>query len=98
LDSAVNLVFENRVERDDDERVIEFNAARSTLLGFITAKIATVSGASKEAWKRFHSIITNSESESAREKFRAVGDYIGLKWEDFWDDIYRFWAKWRPRF
>jgi hypothetical protein len=97
LDSAVNLVFEHKLERHDSEPIAEFNGARSALLSFIAEKIATVGHAGKEAWKRFHAIVTNSESYSAREKFRAVGDYLGLKWEGDWREIYEFWAKWRPQ-
>jgi hypothetical protein len=97
LDSAVNLLFEERIERRRTEAIAEFNDARSKLLGFIAEKIATVGRAGKEAWKRFHAIVTNSEFYTARERFRAVGEYLGLRWEGDWQEIYRFWARWRPR-
>src|SRR5882724_513041 len=97
LDSAVNLVFEHKIERHDSEPIAEFKSARSSLLSFIAQKIETVGRGEKEAWKRLHAIVTNSESYSAREKFRAVGDYLGLEWEGDWREIYDFWAKWRPR-
>src|SRR5205823_1898722 len=54
LDSAVNLVFEEKVERREAEAMTEFNDARSTLLGFIAEKVTTVGRAGKEVWKRFH--------------------------------------------
>ena len=30
-----------------------------------------------------------------REKFQAVVDELGLKWSTDWEDLYKFWDKWR---
>jgi hypothetical protein len=97
LDSAVNLVFDAEIETREAKAMAGFNDARSTLLDFIAERIATIGDAENEPWKRFHSILSNSEFVAAREKFRAVGEFLGLKWEGDWQEVYRFWAKWRPR-
>jgi hypothetical protein len=49
------------------------------------------------AWGRFEAIIKNAESYAAGKKFRLVGEYLGLKWEGDWQEVYKFWARWRPR-
>ncbi len=97
LDSAVNLVFEQKVEHQQSEAVKAFDDARSKLLAFIAENIEKVGHPAKEAWRRFQTIATNSEFYAAREKFRSVGEHLGFKWEGDWQGIFRFWAKWRPR-
>jgi hypothetical protein len=79
LDSAVNLVFEQKVEKQLTERLEAFNFARSKLLHVIAEHIATAAHAAKEAWSRFESIVRNSDFYAAREKFRAVGEHLGLR-------------------
>ncbi len=97
LDSAVNLVFEEKIERRQTEGVSAFNDARSKLLAFIAENSAKIGPVSEEAWRRFQAIITNSELYAAREKFRSVGEHLGFKWEGDWQEIFKFWAKWRSR-
>ncbi len=97
LDSAVNLVFEQKVEHQQTEAVKAFDDARSKLLAFIAENIENVGRAAEKAWRRFQTIATNSEFYAAREKFRSVGEHLGFKWEGDWQEIFRFWGKWRPR-
>ena len=97
LDSAVNLVFEEKIEQQQNEAVSAFKDVRSKLLTFIAGNATNVGRAAEEAWRRFQAIVTNSEFHAAREKFRLVGEHFGLKWEGDWQEIFKFWAKWRPR-
>jgi hypothetical protein len=97
LDSAVNLVFEQRIEPQLTRIIGTFESVRSELLSFISEKTANVADATEEPWQRFYAIIKSSEFYAAKEKFRRVGDHLGLNWEDDWHEIFRFWAKWRPR-
>jgi hypothetical protein len=96
LDSALNLVLKEHVEIGGAERAAKFNDARSALLDFVSLKI-TPTTSEDDPWMRFGSIISNSEFAAAREKFRAVGECLGLQWDGGWGEIYKFWAKWRPR-
>jgi hypothetical protein len=97
LDSAVNLVFEQKIEKQLTDRLEAFNFARSKLLHVIAEQLATAAHAAKEAWSRFQTIVCNSDFYAAREKFHAVGEYLGLRWEGDWEDIFRFWSRWRPK-
>jgi hypothetical protein len=97
LDSAVNLVFEEKIEREQTEGVSAFNDARSKLLAFIAENSAKTGRVSEAAWRRFQAIVTNSEFYAAREKFRSVGEHLGFKWEGDWQEVFKFWAKWRSR-
>ena len=97
LDSAVNLVFEHRIEGKSHKVETTFNEVRTRILALIVKNAANARDTAEEAWRRFQAIVTNSEFHSAREKFRAVAEHIGFKWDGDWEEIYRFWAKWRPR-
>jgi hypothetical protein len=97
LDSAVNLVFEQKIQRGDTETIGAFDQVRSTLLAFIQEQSTEPNNLKNPAWGRFEAIIKNAEFYAAREKFRLVGEYLGLKWEGDWQEIFRFWARWRPR-
>src|SRR5205814_4207073 len=96
VDSAVNLVFEQRLQRRETEASVAFEQIRSTLLTFIQQSTDSNSP-ENPAWHRFKAIIKSAEFYVAREKFRLVGECLGLKWEGDWQDVFKFWAKWRPR-
>ena len=97
LDSTVNLVFEEEIQRRETEALTAFNQARSELLAFITEQSRGANSPKGQAWNRFEAIIKKAEFCAAREKFRLVGEYLGLKWEGDWQEIFRFWARWRPK-
>lgn len=97
LDSAVNLVFEEKIQRRQTEALNTFSQARSELLAFIKNQSKGANSPKNQTWDRFEAIIKNAEFYAAREKFRLVGEYLELKWEDDWQEIFRFWSKWRPK-
>ncbi len=96
LDSAVNLVFEH-CKRNKGPEAESFGSVRSDILTFIETGIGSAAKATLAAWHRFKSIVMNSDYFSAREKFRVVGEDLGLNWEGDWEEVFRFWAKWRPK-
>ena len=97
LDSAVNLVFEQKIRRRETEMTDAFDRARSTLLAFLHGQSMEANSLKDPAWGRFKAIIKNAEVYAAREKFRLVGQYLGLQWEGDWQEVFRFWQRWRPR-
>jgi hypothetical protein len=97
LDSAVNLVFEEKIQRRETETIGAFNQVRSKLLAWIHEQSMGPNSPKNPAWDRFETMIKNAEFYAAREKFRLVGKYLGFKWEGDWQVIFRFWARWRPK-
>lgn len=97
LDSAVNLVFAEKIQRRETETTGAFDQVRSKLLAFIHEQSMDPNSPKNPVWDRFEAIIKNAEFHAAREKFRLVGENLGLKWEGDWQEIFRFWARWRPR-
>jgi hypothetical protein len=98
LESAVNAIYENQATPTPTTVEQEFNRLRIALIETIRQKsIATgqADAATQAAGDRLIDKLSNTTYWHIREKFRAVVEKLGLKWGDDWENLYKFWNKWR---
>ena len=96
LDSAVNAICESRIRLEDNPAKQEFDRVRTSIVDTIKEQSSpSVDKTTAKALDRWSNILSNTSYWYTREKFQAVVDDLGLKWSTDWEDLYKFWDKWR---
>jgi hypothetical protein len=98
LESAITAIFENlvRAKKNSYQKAFE-NARKSALETLNEAINASSRSTEATALRRLRQKLSNTPFWHTREKFEAVANKLGLKWQKDWEDLYDFWARWRHR-
>jgi hypothetical protein len=88
LESLVRVIYEEEIASKKVIETAEFQKVKKETCEELNKK-------NQPAYQRLSSILTNAESVNNRMRFDAVIEYVGLKPQDKWQELYGQWSKFR---
>jgi hypothetical protein len=91
LESLVQAIYADRVNPEKSAETAAFEEAKRKVCDDLKQKASQLPGAI--SYERIVRILTGAASTDTRAKFEAVIEYLGLKPEDEWKQVFILWKR-----
>ena len=88
FESLIRAIYEEKIAPQKTLCVTEFQAAKKDVC-------ATLRGDTRTAYKRLADILAPVEPVNNRMRYQAVSDFLGLKPEEYWKELFEMWKDYR---